>query len=80
MISILGGGCLVPIAAFATTEGSGVRIRAEVLSLDGEKYSKVDEVMPLEGCEEEARRLGHLLVEKGGRELVEKAVEKLSGI
>ena len=79
VISILGGGCLVPIAAFATTEGDGVRIRAEVLSLDGDRYAKVDEVVPLDNCEVEARRLGHLLVDRGGRELVEEAVEKLSG-
>ncbi len=80
VISILGGGCLVPIAAFATTEGNGVRIRAEVLSLDGDRYAKVDEVVPLDNCEVEAGRLGHLLVDRGGRELVEEAVEKLSGI
>ncbi len=80
VIGILGGGCLVPIAAFATTEGNDVRIRAEVLSLDGDRYAKVDEVVPLDNCEVEARRLGHLLVDRGGRELVEEAVEKLSGI
>jgi hydroxymethylbilane synthase len=80
VISILGGGCLVPIAAFATTEGNGVRIRAEVLSLDGDRYAKVDEVVPLDNCEVGAGRLGHLLVDRGGRELVEEAVEKLSGI
>ena len=79
VISILGGGCLVPIAAFATTEGDGVRIRAEVLSLDGDRYAKVDEVVPLDNCEVEAGRLGQLLVDMGGRELVEEAVEKLSG-
>jgi len=80
VIGILGGGCLVPIAAFATTEGNRVRIRAEVLSLDGDRYVKVDEVVPLDNCEVEARQLGHLLVDRGGRELVEEAVEKLSGI
>ncbi|MCD4767151.1 MAG: hydroxymethylbilane synthase [Methanosarcinales archaeon] len=79
VIGILGGGCLVPIAAFATTEGDGLRIRAEVLSLDGDRYVKVDEVVPLDNCEVGARRLGHLLVDRGGRELVEEAVEKLSG-
>jgi hydroxymethylbilane synthase len=80
VISILGGGCLVPIAAFATTGGDGMRIRAEVLSLDGDRYVKVDEVVPLDNSEEGARRLGRLLVDRGGRELVEEAVEKLSGI
>ena len=79
VISILGGGCLVPIAAFAATEGDRIRIRAEVLSLDGDRYVSVDETVAVDNCEGEARRLGHLLVDRGGRELVEEAVEKLSG-
>ncbi len=53
--------------------------RARVLSLDGDRYEKVDGVVPLNNCEVEVRRLGQLLVERGGRELVEEAVEKLSG-
>lgn len=79
VISILGGGCLVPIAAFADTKGDKIRIRAEVLALDGSRYAKVDEYVPLDNCESEAVRLGHLLADRGGRELVEEAVEKLSG-
>ncbi|MCL7475296.1 MAG: hydroxymethylbilane synthase [ANME-2 cluster archaeon] len=78
VIGILGGGCLVPIAAFATRVGSGMRIRAEVLSLEGDRFVKVDEVVPLDRCEEEAKRLGHQIVEQGGAELVSEAVEMLS--
>lgn len=78
VIGILGGGCLVPIAAFANREGSGMRIRAEVLSLEGDRFVKVDEVVPLERCEDEAKRLGHQIVEGGGAELVSEAVETLS--
>jgi len=80
VIGILGGGCLVPIAAFAETEGDNVRIRAEVLALDGSRFVKVDEVVPLASCEEEAARLGHALAQQGGAELVKEAVEKLSGM
>ncbi|HUW66996.1 MAG TPA: hydroxymethylbilane synthase [Candidatus Nanoarchaeia archaeon] len=78
VIGILGGGCLVPIAAFAETESDNVRIRAEVLALDGSRFVKVDEVVPLDSCEEEAARLGHALAQQGGAELVKEAVEKLS--
>ena len=39
----------------------------------------MDEVVPLDNCEVEAGRMGQLLVERGGRELVEESVEKLSG-
>ena len=80
VIGILGGGCLVPIAAFAETDGDNVRIRAEVLALDGLRFVKVDEVVPLAGCEEEAARLGHALAKQGGAELVKEAVKMLSGM
>jgi hydroxymethylbilane synthase len=77
VIGILGGGCQVPIAAFACTEGHQVRIRAEVLSMDGLRYVKVDEMVPLDNCKAEALRLGNELADKGGSELVHEAV--LSG-
>jgi hydroxymethylbilane synthase len=79
VIGILGGGCLVPIAAFAEIDGDTVRIRAEVLALDGTRFAKVDEVVPLETCEEAAARLGHTLADQGGAELVKEAVKMLSG-
>jgi hydroxymethylbilane synthase len=79
VIGILGGGCLVPIAAFAEIDGDTVRIRAEVLALDGTRFAKVDEVVPLETCEEAAARLGHELADQGGAELVKEAVKMLSG-
>jgi hydroxymethylbilane synthase len=79
VIGILGGGCLVPIAAFAEIDGDTVRIRAEVLALDGTRFAKVDEVVPLETCEEAASRLGHALADQGGAELVKEAVKMLSG-
>ncbi|NIA03237.1 MAG: hydroxymethylbilane synthase [Nitrospirae bacterium] len=80
VIGILGGGCLVPIGAFAEYDGDNVRIRAEVLALDGSRFAKVDEVVPLTSCEEEATRLGHALAEQGGAELVKEAVKMLSGM
>jgi hydroxymethylbilane synthase len=78
VISVLGGGCLVPIAAFATANADGIRIRAEVLALDGSRYAKVDETVSMKNCIEEAVHLGHLLAGRGGTELVREAVDKLS--
>jgi hydroxymethylbilane synthase len=74
VIGILGGGCQVPVAAYACTEGNLVRIRAEVLSMDGSRYVKVNEMVSLDNCKAEALRLGHELLDNGGAELVHEAV------
>ena len=74
VISVLGGGCDVPIGAFAELVGGDrVRVRAEVLSLDGSRYERVDETIPVEGYAEHAERVGVDLQAKGGGALVKEA-------
>jgi hydroxymethylbilane synthase len=74
VISVLGGGCDVPIGAFAEIVGGDrVRVRAEVLSLDGSRYERVDEAIPVEGYVEHAERVGVELQTKGGGALVKEA-------
>jgi hydroxymethylbilane synthase len=74
VISVLGGGCDVPIGAFAEMVGSDhVRVRAEVLSLDGSRYERVDETIPVKGYVEHAERVGVELQAKGGGALVKEA-------
>ena len=74
VISVLGGGCDVPIGAFAEMiSGDEVRVRAEVLSLDGSRYERVDETIPVEGYVEHAERVGEELQARGGGALVKEA-------
>ena len=75
IIGILGGGCLVPIGAFAQTEGNEIHIRCEVLSVDGKRCVKIDEFINPAGYEQEAERIGNELKRKGGGELVDEAVK-----
>ncbi len=75
IIGILGGGCLVPIGAFAITEGNEIHIRAEVLSVDGKSCVKIDEFINPADYEKEAERIGNELKQKGGGRLVEEAVK-----
>jgi len=75
IISILGGGCLVPIGAFAHTEGNKIHIRTEVLSVDGKRCVKIDEYINPAEYEKEATRIGNELNNKGGGKLVEEAVK-----
>ncbi len=74
IIGILGGGCLVPIGAFAQIRGDEIHVRAEVLSIDGKSCEKIDEFIRCEEYEQEAKRLGEELKQKGGGRLVEEAV------
>ncbi|KAF5416571.1 MAG: Porphobilinogen deaminase [Candidatus Methanogaster sp.] len=74
VISVLGGGCDVPIGAFAEIVGGDeVRVRAEVLALDGSRYERVDETIPVDGYAEHAERVGEELQAKGGGALVKEA-------
>lgn len=70
----VGGGCVVPMAVHAHKDGNEIRLLAEVLSLDGKRYVRVDEWILLEGYMEQAHELGRRLVGLGGKALVEEAV------
>lgn len=75
IIGILGGGCLVPIGAFAKTEGDQIHVRTEVLSVDGKREVKIDEFINPADYEKEAERIGNELKLKGGGRLVDEAVK-----
>ena len=75
IIGILGGGCLVPIGAFARTEGSKIHIRTEVLSVDGKRCVKIDEFINPADYEKASKRIGNELKKKGGGRLVDEAVK-----
>ncbi|MBP2031056.1 hydroxymethylbilane synthase [Methanohalophilus levihalophilus] len=73
------GGCIVPIGSFAKVikNGKKIHIRAEVLSLDGDRAIRIDEKIPVDGYREHALELGKNLADLGGRDLVYEAVERL---
>ncbi len=75
IIGILRGGCLVPIGAFAQTEGNQIHVRTEVLSVDGKRCVKIDEFINPADYEKEAERIGNELKQKGGGTLVDEAVK-----
>lgn len=75
IIGILGGGCLVPIGAFAQMEGNKIHVRCEVLSVDGKRCVKIDEFINPAEYEKEAVRIGNELKHKGGEKLVDEAVK-----
>ncbi len=78
IIGILGGGCLVPIGAFAQMQGNEIHVRAEVLSVDGKRHVKIDEFINPAEYEQAAKRIGNELKQKGGGKLVDEAVRMFS--
>ncbi|MEA1906712.1 MAG: hydroxymethylbilane synthase [Euryarchaeota archaeon] len=93
VIGVLGGGCSIPIGAFAemvdsTSDadaagvtggvvGGNVRVRAEVLAMDGKRQVRVDETIPTDGYAPHARRVGDALKAAGGDDLVKEAATSI---
>ena len=50
VVTSLGGGCQVPIGAFAELSGDQLRLRAIVASLDGSQLLRRDAVTPIESA------------------------------
>ena len=59
----LGGGCQVPIAGYAQTEGHRLRIRGVIASPDGLQFFLDSEEAKIEGCND-AQAVGRKLAEK----------------
>ena len=68
---------MVPMAVHAMVSNGQARVLAEVLSLDGKRFVRLDENIslhedPLAGAED----MGIRLMKNGGRELVDEAVKE----
>jgi hydroxymethylbilane synthase len=74
ILETVGGGCVVPVAIHADASGNEARVVAEVLSLDGTRFVRIDEVISL-GDLERSSELGRRLLEMGGSVLVDEAVK-----
>jgi hydroxymethylbilane synthase len=76
ILETVGGGCIVPMAVHADIMDGEARVLAEVLSLDGKRFVRLDENVPLNGDYlSRAVDMGKRLMTMGGRELVDEAVK-----
>ena len=66
----LGGGCQVPIAAYATQQGENVTLKARVASVDGSKVLEVEEQAPCSDAEALGTRLGEQLLGMGADKIL----------
>ena len=75
IISVLGGGCSAPVAAYAELEGERLHVTAEVLSIDATRRVRVREEIPVADYALHSMRLGEELKRGGGGELVDEAIQ-----
>jgi len=76
ILETIGGSCVVPMAAHAHLAGEELRIVAEVLSLDGTRFLRVDEKISAESHLTDAMKVGQKLADMGGRDLAQEAVRQ----
>ena len=80
ILEAIGGSCVVPMAAFARLDGGEILVEAEVLSLDGSRFVRVDGRVPADDHINGATDLSRRLVEMGGRDLAEEAVRNVGKV
>lgn len=71
LLGALGGGCQVPIGAWATVQDGRVRLLGVVASPDGSELVKSVTEGPVEDAAAIGARLGHELLDRGARRILE---------
>jgi len=74
----LGGGCQVPIAAFAQVVGSNLWIDGLVGTIDGKRLVRHHLEGPLERAESLGTELAEILLGKGGKEILDEVYQRAS--
>jgi hydroxymethylbilane synthase len=70
VLAQLGGGCQVPVGAYATIVGSRMHIRTVVISTDGKTLVRHEDEGAITEAETIGARAGHALLERGAREIL----------
>jgi hydroxymethylbilane synthase len=71
VLAALGGGCQVPIGAYAVSTGDELRLTAEVIAPDGSHAVRKSGAGKVADAETIGQRVGQALLNDGGREILE---------
>jgi hydroxymethylbilane synthase len=71
VLGALGGGCQVPIGAYATVQDGRVRLLGVVASPDGSELIRAESEGAAEKAESIGRKLGQALLDQGARRILE---------
>ncbi len=66
----LNGGCQVPLAGHAITEGDKITLTGMLASPEGDDFIRLTETGPVSDAEQVGTRLGEKLLQSGGREIL----------
>lgn len=70
VLASLGGGCQLPVGAFACGEGDRLRLQAVVISPDGRQHLRLREEGPRQQAAQLGRKLGEELLSRGAGSLL----------
>jgi hydroxymethylbilane synthase len=71
VLAALGGGCQVPIGAYATVDGGTLRLLGVVASPDGSEIIRAEAEGSVAEAEALGRGLGQMLLDQGARQILE---------
>jgi hydroxymethylbilane synthase len=71
VLATLGGGCQVPIGAYAVVAGDELRLVGVVIAPDGRRALRKSSEGSVADAEKIGRRVGHALLDDGAREILE---------
>lgn len=77
LLSVLGGGCQVPIAALAVPDGENLILNALVASLDGSEIIRTEETGRLVDAAALGERTANVLLDKGAKDILSKVRQDL---
>jgi hydroxymethylbilane synthase len=72
----LEGGCLVPVAAWGRLEDGKLTLEALISDLEGKRFLQDSLTGSLEDAADLGRRLAEMLLERGGREILQEIYGK----
>ncbi|MEN6521836.1 MAG: hydroxymethylbilane synthase [Armatimonadota bacterium] len=78
LLSLLGGGCQVPIAALAVENEGNLTLNALVASLDGSEIVRAEENGNIADAAALGERTANLLLDKGAKDILSKVRQDLS--
>jgi hydroxymethylbilane synthase len=76
-LATMGGGCQVPLGAYATVDGDDVRVIGMVGRPDGSEILRADAEGTAEGAEACGRAVAQELLGRGGREILESLMSEV---
>lgn len=78
-LKTLEGGCSIPSFGYAWMEGSGITLKAGIISLDGQKVIKIKRSASVEDAKELGKGIANEVLSRGGDTILSEIRRKMAG-